>query len=113
MGSVPVGEYLFDPRAANVSINGQTFIEWYLDEYLFGPTGAGNPNISGFYFDDTWGEHGPSEMDHNAAVDMGLSESDLQDLVQAFNWVMDTAYATILKRGKFPWSVGSKFVDPR
>ena len=30
VGSVPVGEYLFDPRAANVSVNGQTFIEWYV-----------------------------------------------------------------------------------
>jgi hypothetical protein len=39
-GTVPVGEYLFDPRAANVSINGQTYYEWYRDEYLFGPTGA-------------------------------------------------------------------------
>lgn len=48
VGSVPVGEYLFDPRAANVSIDGQTLAEWYVDEYLFGPTGAGNPNISGF-----------------------------------------------------------------
>jgi hypothetical protein len=46
VGSVPIGEYLFDPRAANVSIKGQTFAEWYVDEYLFGPTGAGNPNIS-------------------------------------------------------------------
>jgi len=46
VGSVPVGEYLFDPRAGNVSVNGQTLIEWYIEEYLFGPTGAGNPNIS-------------------------------------------------------------------
>jgi hypothetical protein len=104
VGSVPVGEYLFDPRAANMSINGQTFIQWYLDEYLFGPTGAGNPNISGFYFDDTWGGGGPSEMDRHAAEDMGLSSSDLTDLVRAFSWVMDTAYATILKRGKFTWN---------
>lgn len=58
VGSVPVGEYLFDPRNANVSINGQTFMEWYVDDYLFGPTGAGNPNISGFYFDDDWSANG-------------------------------------------------------
>ena len=49
VGSVPVGEYLFDPRAANVSIGGQTFMEWYVEEYLFSKTGAGNPSISGFY----------------------------------------------------------------
>ena len=54
VGSVPVGEYLFDFRAANVSIHGQTLVRWYIDEYLFGPTGAGNPKVSGFYFDDLW-----------------------------------------------------------
>jgi hypothetical protein len=94
----------FDPRAANVSINGQTFAEWYVDEYLFGPTGAGNPNISGFYFDDHWTSHGPSEMDRNAAADMGLSAADLSDLVTAFNWVQARAYSEILKRGKFSWN---------
>ena len=28
VGSVPVGEYLFDFRAVNVSVNGQTLIDW-------------------------------------------------------------------------------------
>ena len=32
VGKVPVGEYLFDHRNANVSVNGQTFIEWFVDE---------------------------------------------------------------------------------
>jgi hypothetical protein len=52
VGSVPVGEYLFDFRSANVSVNGQTFAQWYIDEYMFGATGLGNQNISGFYVDD-------------------------------------------------------------
>jgi hypothetical protein len=110
VGSVPVGEYLFDPRAANLSINGQTFIQWYIDEYLFGPTGAGNQNISGFYFDDVWSNCGqqkricPSEMDHHAVDDMGLNTQELGDILEAFNWVMDTAYATIVQRGKFTWN---------
>ena len=34
VGDVPIGEYLFDPRAANVSVNGQTFIQWWIDEYV-------------------------------------------------------------------------------
>jgi hypothetical protein len=102
VGSVPVGEYLFDPRAANLSIHGQTFVEWYVDEYLFGPTGAGNPNISGFYFDDDWDHCGqqkricPSEMDHHAVDDMGLGASELAAILESFNWVMDQAYAAIL-----------------
>jgi len=64
------GEYLFNPRAWNVSVNGQTFLEWFIDDCayecsrsgrasvdshrawsdIFGPSGASNPNISGFYF---------------------------------------------------------------
>jgi hypothetical protein len=107
--NVSSGEYVFDPRAANVSVNGQTFAEWYTDEYLFGPTAAGNPDISGFYFDDRWkgpaeSRPGPSEMDLHAVVDMGLSPQDLVDVVAAFDWVQDKAYAALLDRGKFSWN---------
>jgi hypothetical protein len=54
VGAVPVGEYVFDPRAWNVSVRGQTLGQWWVDEYLFGPTGAGDPVITGFYFDDVF-----------------------------------------------------------
>ena len=40
--------YLFDHRNANVSIDGQTFVEWFVDEYYGGPAGIGNKNIIGF-----------------------------------------------------------------
>ena len=66
----------------------------YVDEYLFGPTGAGNPNISGFYFDDHWTSGGPSEMSGKAAADMGLSKGDLSDLVTAFDWVQASAFSS-------------------
>lgn len=49
VGSVPVGEYVFDFRSANVSVKGQTLLEWYIDDYFFSDTGGGNGNISGFY----------------------------------------------------------------
>jgi hypothetical protein len=52
VGAVPVGEYVFDSRAWNTSINGQTLGQWWLNEYLFGAYGAANSNITGFYFDD-------------------------------------------------------------
>jgi hypothetical protein len=110
VGSVPVGEYLFDFRAANVSIHGQTMLDWYIEDYLFGPTGAGNPHVSGFYFDDDWSQCAqqrrvcPSEMSHHAVDDMGLSASDLQDILSSFTEVMDKAYATIVERGKFSWN---------
>lgn len=43
-------------------------------------------------------------MDRHAVEDMGLSTDDLNDLVTSFNWLMDNAYDTILKRGKFTWN---------
>jgi hypothetical protein len=39
VGSVPVGEYLFDHRNANVSISGQTFIDWFVNDYFGGQAG--------------------------------------------------------------------------
>ena len=47
VGSVPIGEFVFDPRAWNMSINGQTLGEWWVSDYLFSSTGAGDSNITG------------------------------------------------------------------
>ena len=44
VGTIPVGAYLFNPAAANHSVNGQTFTEWFVDEYVFGPNGGGRGN---------------------------------------------------------------------
>lgn len=55
-------------------------------------------------FDDHWTPSGPSEMDRNAAKDMGLTTSDLSELMDAFNWMQAKAYSEILKRGKFSWN---------
>ncbi len=27
---------------------------WFINDFVLGPTGLGNPNVSGFYFDDGW-----------------------------------------------------------
>ena len=107
-GKVPVGEYLFDHRNANVSINNQTFIEWFVDEYYGGPAGMGDPNIIGFYIDDDWGNmdaNGPSEMNAHAMADMGLSAADLAEIVPAYNWVANTVYHAIQQKGKFAWDL--------
>jgi hypothetical protein len=77
-------EYLFDFRNANVSVNGQTFAQWYIEEYMFGPTGLGNPNISGYYVDDDWSGGRPSEMDGHAVEDMGLAPADVQAITGVF-----------------------------
>lgn len=59
--NLPIGAYLFNPAAANHSINNQTFTEWFIDDYLFGPNGGANPNISGFFFDDQFNPNGATE----------------------------------------------------
>jgi hypothetical protein len=44
-GGVPCGEYLWDHR-------NDTLADYLINDFLLGPTGLGNPNISGFYLDD-------------------------------------------------------------
>merc|ERR1711948_138448 len=98
----------FDPRSANVSVNGQTLIEWFVDEYLGGPAGMGNPSIAGFYIDDDWGgmnPTGPSEMNRYANEDMGLSVEDVKGIVKAYKWLSDYVYKAIVAKGKFAWDL--------
>jgi hypothetical protein len=100
---VPVGEYLFDFRSVNVSVNGQTFADWYVYEYHFGPTGAGSPLVGGFYVDDSWSNGGPTEMDGNCVKDMGLSASDVAEITAGYTWLTAVLYDQIIARGKFIW----------
>ena len=130
VGPVPVGEYLWDPRAWNTSINGQTLGDWWKDTYLFGPLGAGNENITGFYartkkcppharvapltdlfrapypslslqFDDGFGPGGCSEMEQHQTIDLGLSAAELQAVADAYTSNMREVYSVVLERGAF------------
>jgi hypothetical protein len=103
VGGVPVGEYLWDPRAWNVSVGNVTLGEWFINDYLFGPSGLGNPVVSGAFFDDEWDPTGPSEMEHHAAADMGLSPADLADLAAAYESNMAAVFAAVVARGRFSW----------
>ena len=104
VGAVPVGEYVFNPLAANVSIKGQTLFEWFLDGYLFSPTGAGPGSpISGFFFDDQMGPTGPTEMDGRAFADMGVNASQGAALSAAYYAFMAAVYAALPARGAFSW----------
>ena len=108
VGTVPIGEYLFEHRNANVSINNQTLVEWFIEEYLAGPNGLGHPEISGLYIDDDWGNmnpNGPSEMNEYAMADMGLGSGELADIVTAYNWVANQAYQAIVEKGKSVWDL--------
>jgi len=52
-GKVPCGSYVYDWRNANLVINNQSLIQWYIQDVLFGPTGMGAPDnvIKGFFLD--------------------------------------------------------------
>jgi hypothetical protein len=102
VGSIPIGAYLFNPAAANHSVNGQTFTEWFVDEYLFGPNGGANPNISGFFFDDQFNPTGATESEGTLA-NLGLTKEQGEEY-SAYYWqYMKVAYDELLKRGKFSW----------
>jgi len=58
-GRVPAGMYMFNPLAANVSVRGETLQHWYIETYVFGPTGGGSPLVSGFFFDVSYRPHQP------------------------------------------------------
>jgi hypothetical protein len=103
VGSVPVGEYLFDFRALDVAVNGQTLREWYVEEYMFGSTGLGNSFISGLYVDDDWSHGYPSEMESHAVEDMGLSPADVAAITAGYENVTAQFYARVLTSGKWIW----------
>jgi hypothetical protein len=102
VGSVPVGEYVFDPRAWNVSIKGQTLGEWWMSDYLFSATAAGDADIVGFYFDDSIGDGGLcSEMDSHQAADLGLTPADAAALTAAYRSNFASVYAQLTARGAY------------
>jgi len=97
-------EYVFDFRAANVSVNGQTLAEWFTASYFFSPSALGHPGIDGLYVDDYWGPRGPSEMDAHAVEDMGLTPGDVAAMTAAYQWVLSLAMAQVAAQGKWVWS---------
>ena len=101
---LPIGAYLFNPAAANTSVNGQTFTEWFIDDYLFGPYGGSNPNISGFFFDDQFNPSGATES-MGTLKNLGLSKAEGAKVSEAYWAYMNTVYASLLKRGKFAWQL--------
>ena len=105
-GLKPQGNYLWDFRQANVTVNGVKMVEFFIEQYMFNKLdGLGNPLISGFYIDDVWGggndrDGGPSEVNVNWKADTGMSSADTMEMTAAFRWVAFKTYSTILERGK-------------
>jgi hypothetical protein len=53
------------------------------------------------------GKSGPSEVEGHAALDMGLSDADLDDITSAYNGFMREVNEVIVARGKFSWQLMS------
>ena len=100
------GEYLWDFRKWNHKINGKTLRDWYFDDYVFNADGGGSPLVTGYYFDDGWLIHGPTECLGNLSVaDMGLTERDLLDIMAAYGEARLELFAETIKRGQFAWQM--------
>lgn len=112
-GAVPCGEYIWSHT------NGSDFQSWFISEHIMGPTGLGNPNISGFYFDDGWSDHGPdpsdpwcsgspiggpTETDPHCVDDMGLVAADTAAEAAALSATNAAVRDAVLGAGGFAWS---------
>ena len=112
---MPCGMYLFN------HLNGTMFRQWFLDEYLGGPTGLGHPDIDGFFMDDYWcwddgtpgqcvfgGQHrlvGPAETEQHVLADLGLSNDEVKAMAMAWRANMDAAYDRLIENSAMSWDL--------
>lgn len=114
---LPCGEYLWDHR------NGTMLREFLINEFILNPkTGLGNPNVTGFFFDDGWTDKpskipswappsyrqcnmwktgGATEEDYYCVVDMGLTQADTTALVAEHAKTMDAVNDAVVAHDGF------------
>ena len=113
-GPVPCGEYIWDHRNASLR-------EWLVNTHVLGPDGLGNPNVSGFYFDDAWRgvgfpftapgapfnasdcRTGPSEIEQHCLHDMGLSAGDVAAITDGWRQTMREVLMAVIEGGGWAW----------
>lgn len=116
-GSNPCGEYLF-----NYLTNVSGLADWIVDDFILGPTGLGNANVSGFYLDDEWyntstfpsgcsgsSVGGPTEEDPNCLADMGHSGDISWTTAMTDTWcaVRHRAFEAAIAAGGWFWQMFS------
>jgi len=94
-----------------------------IDEFILGPNGLGNPNVSGFYLDDGWTNYsapiqpwqpkegfcdhspigGATEEDYYCAEDMGLTQADTTAITDAWRETMSAVHEAINAHGGWSW----------
>jgi len=111
-GNIPCGEYIFDHR--NKSLQ-----DFLIKEYIFSDTGLGNELIDGCYLDDVWydtsapGDHschgdrfgGPSEMNANCTLDIGLSKKNVQDITSAWRETLESTLNAMKAASKITFAL--------
>jgi len=98
-GNIPCGEYIYDHR------NGSMLQDWLVEVYAGGATGLANPNVDGFFIDDTWSKAGPAESDPATLRDIGLSTQDVADIQKGWEENMAKVKQAILKTNGFNWQM--------
>lgn len=92
---VECGEYLFDFR--NDSLRA-----WMSGDYVLSNTALGNPNISGFFFDDSWSANGPSEEDAGAVNATGVNATEM---TLFWNASFTAMAESVIAHGGFAWQL--------
>jgi hypothetical protein len=112
-GTVPCGFYIWNHSSTAV-VNGQTFREWFINDYILNEVGR-SPLVSGFFWDDVW-DPGCNIHDQvkSTCQDMGFrcdhGDKDCDDprLVQLTNDYQANMAAlrnATLEAGKFAWQM--------
>jgi len=95
---IPCGEYVFDHRNASLR-------KWLLEEYIGGKEGIGSDAIDGIFIDDTWTKAGPSEIDRHCVADVGLSPTDVTQMIGAWQENMAAVQQYIIQQGSMNWQL--------
>jgi hypothetical protein len=113
LAHLPTLEVVYSSSFRNSSLR-----RWLIDTHVMGPGGMGNENVTGFYFDDDWAGvsgwldgpsktsppkpfnqsdcgTGPSEIESHCLLDMGMTESERDAIVQGYKQTMAEVFEAV------------------
>ena len=92
-------------------LNGSSLTSWFTETYVSGTAyGLDNPNVDGFFLDDTWRGGSPSEQawpcskrGTGAGRCAGLTSAQRSEMVPAWRSNMDAVETAIVEHDGFAW----------
>ena len=108
-GTKPCGFYLWNHSSTTV-VNGQTFQDWFIHDYMFNEVGR-SPLVSGFFWDDfmpdgsSWPDVRWPDARPNVTEDTGLTQQQMDDGAAAYWANMAALENHTLSLGKFAWQM--------